>query len=143
MPSVGHVQSSRPLYYDRTMVSRTSYYSSGAIAPHGITERWTYTVPTGKKAFVQSLLAVAQRITAAAPVSQYAALVTVTPNGGTLARVLLALLLTNNVGDSAREHYGASGALAAGDVLASSTVDLSTGGTVDYNLSAWYIEFDA
>jgi hypothetical protein len=59
--------SDRAAYYDRNPINRTQYYTAAALAPHGVTQRWAYTVPAGKKAFIDVVRASNHRVSAGAP----------------------------------------------------------------------------
>ena len=55
----------RPNYYDRGATSVIGTYESANIAPHGATERWTYTVAAGYRLLIENLLLSNYRATTA------------------------------------------------------------------------------
>lgn len=140
---VGHVQPSRANWYDRTPVSRAQAYASGGTAPHGATTRWTYTCPSGKKAFLAAAHVQMIRITVAAPVGTSAVSVYYTPSGGSATTVCGGEMINNTVGGEFHESLAPQLAMLAGDVLLSQTSDISTGGTFDYVSTALVGEYDA
>ena len=93
------VTTSRAAPYDRTPITRVNTYVAGAQAPHATTQRWTYTVPAGKKFTNGVGQASAQRNAVAAPAGPALAFHRITPNGGALTSANSALLdATNLVG---------------------------------------------
>jgi len=140
---VGFPGGPRLEWYDRNPIVRVQNYNPTAVAPHAQQQRWSYTVPTGKKAFIELMQVQAYRATAATTVGMAQAGIFYYPNGGTNQPLLLEYIRTNNVGDRAADAIGNSGVLLASDQLTAYTQDNSTGGTVDYNLNAKIMEFDA
>lgn len=133
----------RPTYYDRNSIEGSLNYQAYAVAPHADTTRWTYTVPAGKKAYVDSANAIVYRFTAATGVSLVNSRLVITPSGGSATLIVFAHIETNVVGDNARQNLAGSLLLLSGSTFRGITVDSSTGGTVDYVAAAHYIEFDA
>jgi len=140
---IGHVASSRPDYFDRNPLAKDLGYSAAGIGPHGSTTRATYTVPAGKKAYLEVIAAHIRRQTAAAPVGLVRALFIYTPFGGSSWYPTLITLATNGVSDAAHGELSGLGLLAAGDLIRLLTEDLSTGGTVEYQGIIKAVEFDA
>lgn len=134
---------SRPAYYDRNPAVQFAAYSASAVAPHTATVRATYTVPTGKKAYLESLLCRARRNAAASAVGQQIAYAQYTPSGGAASIFIMAELFNNTVGATAFVNQGQSGLMAAGDIIDLVTVDNSTTGSGDYNLAARIVQYDA
>lgn len=132
----------RPSYYDRNEVPKSFRYIA-TVAPHTTTVRWTYTVPVGKKAWMDSALAWLGRATAAAPVALAFGWVRYTPSGGSATTMVNTTLATNGVNDNQQSLLSSLGAMVAGDVVEGLTVDTSTGGTVTYDVNLKYAEFDA
>ncbi len=124
---------------DRNPLTINQLYSA-TVAPHGVTTRWTYTVPASRKAQMESVLARILRITAAAPVAYADADVAV---GNVLSYIAIADLMTNNVGDRISVNLGAAAFLQAGEFVVGRTQDASTGGTISYVASLKATEFDA
>lgn len=136
-------QVARPQYYDRNPSNKTKYNNSGAVAPHGSAGRWSYTVAVGKKAFIETLMFSILRNTAAAPAGQALCEVDYTPNGGSLTILGLKQLNTNGALDNTDVHLAVLGMMGAGDILAASDADASTGGTMTFIQTAKIQEFDA
>lgn len=140
---LGHLGPQSANYYGRNPVVRTAEYDAQGVSPHAATTRNTYTVPTGKLAYVESLYCLVVRITAATAASRVGAVCNLDPSGGEPAvDIIRALLLTNAVGDNHGVVLASGGYLAAGDVLTLVTSDASTGGTVDYQVTRKLTEFE-
>jgi len=135
---VGFPGGPRLEWYDRNPLKHSDSYDSGSIAPHVLTIRMSYTVPTGKKAFLESCLAKAIRRTVAT--TESTVLSAIKARGH---RLLLAWLMTNNVGDADSQVIGQSVTLNAGEAVLGETLDQSTGGTCNYYLAIHATEFDA
>jgi len=130
--------SARPEWYDRNASQAGIAYGATNVAPHVITSRASYTVPSGKKAFITAVqLDVRRRVAA-------------TTLGTVLARLNLAggtgfvALHENNTVDSRRSIETSIGSiLLAGQTIELQTQDISTGGAMDYTLSVVIVEFSA
>jgi len=133
----------RPDWYDRNPVSRVDYYWGSGVAPHGVTTRLSYTVPSGKKAMVEVLVLKVRRNTAATTLGIARASLILTPSGGAPDNFMDACIVNNTVDVKDGWSIGASLALITGDLLEFTTYDGSTGGTCDYWLSYKITEFDA
>jgi len=133
----------RPEYYDRNPTQVDLGSTTGSVAPHILTFRYNYTVPTGRKFLLGMWRVYWQRITAAAPVGRTDSDVQITPNGGSAIVNVDVIGLTNGVGD----HDGATGGqatvLLAGDNIAGGDIDGSTGGGVVFTEAIQGTEFDA
>jgi len=130
--------SARPEWYDRNPSQAGIYYSQTNIAPHGNTVRATYTAPSGKKAFVAAGQLDVRRRTAATTLGMVLASLTFAGTIGFQA------LHENNTVDSRRSiETSVGGVLFAGQALQLQTQDGSTGGAMDYILTALIVEFDA
>jgi hypothetical protein len=134
---------SRPAWYDRNPSSQWLGFFNNNTPPHSDTQRWTYTVPSGKKAMLEYASAYVRRSAAATTVGRVQASIRVTPSGGGVHTITIAQILTNNVGDSDRMDLGQGFLLFAGDKIEGYTEDTSTGGTVNILLRAKLTEFDA
>jgi len=128
----------RPFWYDRNPKSKDYDYSGVGVDPHPATTHVTYTVPTGRKFFLENALAIIIRTEAA------------TVSGSVRARVIArgrrivtARMQKNAVGDSAQMNVGRSVILREGESIKLETADYSTGGKIDYLLAFHGIEFDA
>jgi len=133
----------RPAWYDRNPIQRIQNWDEGAVAPHANTQRWTYTVPPGKKAFVEYAELWAKRLTAAGTVGIVEANVRVTPSGGSASAIMRVYVITNNVGDVDKAVVGQALTLLAGDMIECRSADSSTGGTATYHSAVKIVEFDA
>jgi len=132
----------RPDWYDRNPVVQNNYYT-GVVVPHTETERWTYTVPAGKKAMVEHLSLFMRRTTAPTTVGLAALIIYYRPSSGGET-----ILCGIEFSDATAETYralalGHNITMLAGDRLRAATFDLSTGGYVKYVAAAKVVEFDA
>lgn len=134
--------SGRAQYYDRNPTNVIKSLRTAALAPHTTTQRWSYTVPAARKAYIGGAQSSVDRVTAAAPAALSFNTIQVTPNGGSLTDWLDALIEGNNV-DSRADIASSGGFMGAGDVIQSEDFDNSTGGTIQYFGSAMITEFDA
>lgn len=134
----------RLLYYDRNPSPTVLSYIFRAVAPAGSTLRATYTVPTDKKAFLETSQLDVVRSAAATTPSFVAFLLRQTPSGGTAQEIQWAQIQDNHnaVGDRNTVFWASSIMLLEGDVLAMTTLDSSTGGAIDYLGIAKVNEFD-
>jgi len=128
----------RKEWYDRNPIIRSMDFTSVGVAPHGDTIRASWTVATGKKAFIVSVHAGVTRQTAATTAGIFRAYVKVVG-----VRALDALESGNTVGDGGFGGVGYSGFAMAGDVIELHTADSSTGGTCAYSVGGSVVEFDA
>lgn len=125
-------------YYDRNPLDVTIGYDNISIAPHVATQRWTYTAPTGRKAWVDDLDVSLRRHTVATTADLASSYITlVTPF------LLRTLCFTNTVGDSDRIALAQLAVILPGQTIAASTSDASTGGTFAYHAATKITEFDA
>jgi len=134
---------SRPFWYDRNPVNVIKAYTALTVGPHTITTRWGYTVPSGKKAFLESAVCYLRRTEVATTVGRAVGFIDITPAGQSPQYYILAEIITNNVGDSHTMTIGHAGILLAGDRIRGRTADHSTGGSLNYYVVAKIIEFDA
>lgn len=129
-------------WHDRNATARGRSYSAGAVAPHGSTTRWTYTVPSSKKCLLESAWCLVMRDGAAAPAGRARSLVYVDTGDGT-SEVGEPQILTNGVGDQQSALVAGQMTLNAGGIVAAVTEDSSTGGTVRFMATAKLTEYDA
>lgn len=115
---------------------------NATVGPHAAVTRWTYTCPADKIAVVDTIAICVARITVAAPVALYGAYIHT--NIAALGDVTVAKIqgLNNTLGDGQHIVFSPKIRLEAGDVLEAHTVDLGTGGTVAYDVTAHITEFD-
>ena len=143
MVRVGFPGGPRLEWYDRNPQMQAEAYNGTGIPPHGLTERWSYTVPTGKKCLLEMLQALIKRALAATTEDLAYIIVNYTKSGGVAKSLIFNPLRTNLVGDGDSVAIGATLTLLAGDVLAAKTGDASDGGWIDYNVAYKSTEFDA
>lgn len=134
--------SDRTAFYDRNATTILKSVVSSSVGPHGGTNRWTYTVPTGRKASVQGTRNFVQRTAAAAPVGQVQSYFNFLPAAGGAGQLGVIELFTNTVNDGADQTWSSLGDLLAGDGLTGSDSDASTGGTVTFTQTAKIVEYD-
>jgi hypothetical protein len=134
-----NVFSGRPNYYDRNPLSVGGSFQNDAQVPHGVTNQFTYTVPTGRKAFVTSLAVSIVRMTAAAPVG----ICNVTARWDLNDEAIVLVTFDNTVGGGRALAAGGGSIVLAGKTFTFASQDLSTGGTMSFESGASIIEFDA
>lgn len=132
----------RPIYYDRAPVPTVIAYNA-TVGPHGQTTRASYTVPTGKKAFIESLFAFVQRAAAATAAGNQFGIIGYTPASAAYADIAAPVVNSNTVGTSQALTLTNFGMMAAGDAIFLQTVDNSTGGTGWHLQSCKFNVFDA
>ena len=118
-------------------------FTGAALAPAASTQRWTFTVPSNKRAILSYAQCWIYRVTAAAPVAEVLDSVKYTPSGGTIRDILVATTLKNAIADEAHAEFGSAFTMQAGDVIAGFTADGGTGGTVTHRVNAQVDQFDA
>jgi hypothetical protein len=135
--------SDRANYYDRNPLAKNNEYSQPAIGPHSAVQRWIYTVPTSKKAYLEACECSVTRDAAAAASGLVAAEVRYTPALGVAQRIIPLLFADNVVGSPHALAVSSYGFMQAGDAVSGVTTDASTGGTLNYTLGQKSTEFDA
>lgn len=133
----------RPNYIDRNPIQRLQSATVLATGPHTTTQRYSYTVPAGKRAIVEFIEQHIRRDTAAAPVGIVQVFHQYTPFGGSLSNFSITALATNGALDNISQNFSVGKGMAAGDVISGSTNDVGTGGTLTYVLGMAIVEFDA
>lgn len=133
----------RPDWYDRNPVTRFRAWNAVNLAPHTSTQRWTYTVPAGKKAQLELVQVKVMRATAPTTPGYAYANIRFTPSGGSVDTLIQATIRTGTVGDTDQTVLGVCGVLQAGDTIEANSADGSTGGTIDYFATLKITEFDA
>jgi hypothetical protein len=137
-------QPSRPDWYDRN--PKSVVLSSQAVySPHGTTQRWTYTVPAGKKAIFELAQLTMRRITVGTVFSGQNCYMSLTPNGGSPYQILYCELLNASPAIGDKELVSTQGTivLCTGDAISVSDQDAGTGGTIEFTEIMKYTEFDA
>lgn len=131
-------------WHDRNPSTVCKHYIAAAKAPHTIEVRWTYTVPTGKKAMLEFAETQIFRDAAASTVGIASCDIAMLGDGVTCDMTLLrSMVHTNNVGDHMNNSTGGPILLLEGFKIFASTYDSSTGGTMKYKVNAKLTEFDA
>src|SRR5688572_27707461 len=120
---ISNVGGARPTYVDRNPVNQSKVYNTAAVAPHGDTQRWVYTVPSGKKARINTVFTRWSRVTAGAPVGNVIAYIQQTPSGGSAGFVAVSEGAENTVRAAKTNALAGVGEFLAGDVLDGHTVD--------------------
>jgi len=125
-------------WYDRNAKDKTLSYVGATVGPHISTVRKTYTVPQQRMAFIGGAFADVIRSGAADAVD----LVNIAVNvGGKM--MLLASHLNNNVGHREWATGIHNAVVLEKTIISIGTIDVSTGGTMDYGCGVSIIEFDA
>jgi len=125
-------------WYDRNPADRTINYSAVGVAPHAMTERASYTVPTGKKAFVGGAAMLLERGSVPTTMGSVYGNV-IFGNNGTWWVTHADATLRSNV----KETVTFSGVLLPASTLKIYTQDTSTGGAMDYRICCVAMEFNA
>ena len=133
----------RAEFYDRNPKTITLSYAVTGVAPHSNTQRATYTVPAGRKARVTTAKLTHLRTTAATTAGIVLAYAQLTPVGASAGILYLTQSLNGAVGAGDELNAQGQAVLLAGDQIALYTADVSTGGTVNYDLYLHLTEFDA
>lgn len=136
--------SDRANYFDRNPLIATQFYNQ-AIAPAASTQRWAYTVPGGRKAYLESLFLQIRRTALATntPPSWVNVSSSYIPSGASglvIARIAIATNVLNAMEQATMNNFGL---LLAGDQVTLATEDLGTGGTISFIGSMKASEFDA
>ena len=139
--NIGHTKQGRPDYYDRTPISHVfSEYIDGLAAPaHWV--QWTYTVPSNRKAYLQSAHAELVRQTADAVLSSKRIEVDVERTNFDLAQILSVHVFDNTIGAHDGAEFAGAGLLNVGEQIFGQ-IDLNGNGVFFETSSAWLVEFD-
>lgn len=133
----------RPAYYDRNASAKTFYTDTGPVGPHATATRWSYLVPSGRRAYLEQVFLMTLRITAAASAAVAQCFIQYTPAAGVVGIPAYSLVTSNGVNDRDKQVLGTVGYMGAGDLLACVDNDNSTGGSVEFFEYAKVVEFDA
>lgn len=129
-------------WFDRNPVVSSKMYQGGAVAPHSTTQRWTYTVPAGKRVFINLLYIHMFRDGTPGTPSLASAWVAINDGVNTYECGSIKTV-SGTLGYAEGLVVPGFGFLTAGQIIASNTYDNSTGGTFSYRLNMSYVEFDA
>lgn len=138
-----HLQQTRPQWYDRNPLTIGLAYLANGIAPHGQTQRVTYTAPALRKAILEASTGSALRETVAAPAALVRVTLAGTYDAATIAYQPFVQFLSNIVGDQAGYSTSQQALMNPGNNFRGFTEDTSTGGTIAYCVSAKITEYDA
>lgn len=136
-------QVARPHFYDRNPVMSIVAFDIGGIGPHGTTNRTSFTVGVGKKAWLDSLFMFQGRSGVAGAPGVVTSRATYTPAGGGATFLVKNETVFNVVGNSKDLILPVEGFMNTGDLVQLQTTDTSTGGTMDYAVSTKTTTFDA
>jgi hypothetical protein len=127
----------RAAYYDRNATTINGNFL-GTVGPHGTTTRFTYTCPSGRKAYIEAATSHVLRMTAATSIGGISVYI-----GTNTIRATDHWIVNNTVNTFERQVQATVITIYAGGVYSGATHDGSIGGTVDYNLQMTGTEFDA
>ncbi len=127
-------------YFERGGISGGQDYLNNLVAPHATTVRWTYTIPTGKHAYVAYATCKLMRDVAPTGLAMAESYINFTPSAGGLSRIYTTLQ-SATVGDQERADIGGIGVYGPGDKIEGKTYDGGTGGSHTYHVSIGYTEF--
>lgn len=133
---------SRLAWYDRNPKSIEFIYDASPVSPHAQTTRESYTVPTGKKAILESTFCLFSRISIATTVGVVVARFDFTEDGGNEIITPKYELLDNTVGAYITGVYIFNKLMKEGDKFEITTADISVGGEMGYTISAQINEFN-
>lgn len=137
------LEPARPQWYDRNPLAKSLAFAGSAIAPHGNTVRWTYTVPANRKCLLEWNYNFILRETAAGVLGAEVIQINYTPSGGGGALLQDTRQVNNSANALTQITTTPQLSLFAGDNVNGDTTDTSTGGTSTYALMAKGTEFDA
>jgi hypothetical protein len=139
---IGHLQPTRPEWYDRNPSAILRGYQGVAVngTPGGSTP-WQYTVPTGKKCYIDSLQTVISVSALRTAAGNHGAIISLSQFAGSID-LLRAELYENVYGAGVSERLAAVGAIGAGDYIFGAHWGASTG-TYNVYISAKMTEYDA
>ncbi len=127
-------------HYERGAAHVLKSYHDALVGPHASTTRWSYTVPTGKYAYLNSVFVYMMRDGAPTTASYADARVLVT-SGANSAYVVWVTQLQGTSGVSTQGSASDVGVFLPGTVISAETVDSSTGGTYLYTAEGIFTEF--
>lgn len=132
----------RNQWYDRNPVSRYASYNSALVAPHAPITRWSYTVPTNKKFYLQAGAVLVLRDAASGVPSYTYDCLRYTPSGGAALNLIEAIFINGSVNAYDNQSIQGSIIFLEGDSVFYETGDASTGGTNLFNGVMQGLEFD-
>jgi hypothetical protein len=133
----------RLAYTDRAASERGAALQFLAIAPHGATTRYSFTVSAGRRYIFEYGSLYVRRDTVAAPAAAAQAAITFTATNGQVWTAPIAFFLDNVVGVVSRDASGMQLFLKEGATIVGSDSDTSTGGTMSFIYGLKGTEYDA
>jgi hypothetical protein len=126
--------------YDRDPEIVIKDYEKTSSGPHAATTRWSYTVPKGKKAYLESAYVKLIRRTAATTAGWAVFYVGYT-GANSSGNIMKAVMITNNIGDTDKDRLAGPLLMEEGDGLCAQSQDLSVDGLIGYISGAKITEF--
>ena len=133
----------RPVYYDRNATTIGKVYEASTVAPHNTTIRWTYTVASGKAAYVEAANGIMWRDGAATAASLTQIIFNVQTSDAATVSVLQNRTYSNTTNSPVTFAASQLAYLKAGDIFFAATYDGSTGGTWTLGAYTKFTQFDA
>ncbi len=134
-------QASAKEWYDRNPTHRVLYWDGYGLAPHVSTLRASYVCPDHRKALVQAIFNYSHRVTAATTLGLVISDINTVVTGNNY-------LFERNVFYDNADNYAKTNArdchiqLMPKEEIRFFTLDFSTGGTLNFIMTAIYTEFD-
>lgn len=129
-------------WYDRNPLTILKRFTD-VVSPHSLTERWIYSVPEGKKAFLQYVFLYGLRGDAATTSKAVLSQIYYQPNDGSEQIFIRMGKEYFEVKEYETTYLTQCGLYGAGDVFKAKTWDPSVGGQMYLVLIAKFTEFDA
>ena len=139
---LGSLASSRPDPIDRSATITVNQYLNQNLAAASITERWSQTIASGKKAQISTLVVSIIRCSVATSADWAYVQVSVNTTG-TNDPIAIAQFGHNVVGYGDTHVLGIAGTYNAGSIIKGYTVDYSTGGSTRVFVGATVMSYDA
>lgn len=134
---------SRKAWYDRSPKVIFKVWGHSNLDPHAITQRWAYTVPTGRKAFLETAQVNIRRRVASTNDQYGQVYIYYTPSGEAGSVLLMAWIMSKAVGTNDKSVIGHSLLMFEGDQLAGYSGYSATGdGKTMIYVTAKLTEFD-
>jgi hypothetical protein len=127
-------------YWDRSPVPIIQSYDTTGVAPHGLANRSSYTVPTGKRSIIDAV-SVGLEQDAAASAAGFARASVVYQEIGDTRYLVQAVTYEVAVGTRDHWHLSQCGLMLAGEVVRIRSIDGKTGGTMAYHAHFKLLEF--
>lgn len=126
---------------DRNPTVIWKYFGLTGVSPHTLTQRWIYTVPANRRAFIYSLYIFYERATVATTVGRYGGHFGA-DDGVTTPAFIQTYTRDNTVGFIKDAALSPVGFMESSAHIQFYTTDTSTGGTVDFFGTLMALEFD-